>query len=83
MQGYQPLSIGWRLAAMVAAVLTSALVIAAALLPFGLDSPQRGEAIVAREAVLKAMRGGAFDTRAVDAPRHLPEASDDLDGAVH
>ena len=83
MQGYQPLSIGWRLTAMVAALLTSALVISAVLLPFGLDSPQRGKAIVAREAALKAMRGGVFGNSAPKAPSRPPETSDELDGAVH
>jgi len=59
MQTYEPLSAPWRLAASMAAILASAIVLVSAMLPFGLDSPERGEAILARETALQAMRVGA------------------------
>ena len=59
MQTYQLLSTWWRLAALGAGLAASAIVMVAAMLPFGLDSPQRGDAIVAREAALQAARSGA------------------------
>lgn len=59
MQIYQLLSTRWRLAALGAGAAASAIVLVAAMLPFGLDSPQRGDAIVAREAALQAARSGA------------------------
>lgn len=59
MQTYPPLSAPLRLAALGAAVLASAIVMVAAMLPFGLDSPERGDAILAREAAVQSMRVGA------------------------
>jgi hypothetical protein len=59
MQTYQPLSCWWRLAALGAGVIASALVMVAALLPFALESPASGTAIVAREAAVQAARNAA------------------------
>lgn len=59
MQTYQTLSTGSRLVAVGAGIVCSAIVLTAALLPFGLDGPQHGTAVVAREAALRAARTAA------------------------
>lgn len=78
MQGYAPLSIGRRLVALGAAALASTLVMLAAILPFGLDSPQRGQAIVAREAAVHAMRAGAREPSASEPAGQRREARSEL-----
>jgi len=59
MQPYQPLSCWWRLAALGGGLVASAIVMVAALLPFAIESPASGTAIVAREAALHAARNAA------------------------
>ena len=56
MQTYEPLSTLWRVVALGAAILASAIVLVTAMLPFGLDSPERGKAILAREAAMHTLR---------------------------
>jgi hypothetical protein len=73
----QTLSTWWRLAALGASVMASTLVMVAAMLPFWLDSPERGEAIVAREAALQAVRVGAASAPARQPPGQVRAARND------
>jgi len=82
MRTYELLSTSWRLAALGAGILASTIVTVAAMLPFWLDSPERGEAIVAREATLQAMRVGAASAPAMQPPGQVRAARNETGAAV-